>query len=419
MLYFNLIDPLKTVDDKHEYLRNLNEYLVVARSESEQFHRRILEKRARENVDEDLIAEYQPGDFILFKPNPRSRVHKLMPTLLGPYRVKSQERGEIFCHQVATGVARQFHITRIYPFIGTDEEAFQLACRDSDQYGVKEILGYRGDPISARRYMTFLVSFADGDKSWVQYGPDIVSNTKFQEYVDKVPELMLLRYTSLEAGRYIARSKRLMIPSTIAPSKFLLDIRALGFTWYDSLQLPNCDTTLYVVEANFIEHSNKHKTRAKVFFPALDEELSDLDYTWFEMFATRIFLPDSAVLVDEEFLVKFPQVLGSSNDRQKQLERIYSPVIAGSPANRRGVYRSEKEQRNIKPNLIGDSRNTPRLQKDDHVPTVRDGNVIDGQRRILQRQLVKPITSRRFEKDIPEVNTGARTGLRRRNLHNI
>ena len=169
MVYFTLLDPLINVEDKHEYLRKLNEYLLVARSESELFHKSILERRAKDKLDEHMIAEYQPGDFVLFKPNPRSKVHKLVPTLLGPYRVKSQERGEVFCHQAATGVSRQFHITRLYPFIGTDEEAFQLACRDSDQYGVKEIEGYRGDPVGARRYMTFLVVFADGDKSWIQY----------------------------------------------------------------------------------------------------------------------------------------------------------------------------------------------------------------------------------------------------------
>ena len=105
MVYFQLVDPLKSLEDKHEYLRKLNEYLLVARSESELFHKAILDKRARDNVDENMQQEYQSGDFVLFKPNPRSKAHKLVPTLLGPYRVKSQERGEVFVHQVATGVA--------------------------------------------------------------------------------------------------------------------------------------------------------------------------------------------------------------------------------------------------------------------------------------------------------------------------
>jgi hypothetical protein len=201
----------------------------------------------------------------------------------------------------------------------------------------------------------------------------------------------------------------------MAPSKFLMDIRALGFTWYDSLSLPNCDTALYLLEAKFVEYTNKQKTRAKINFPATNEELSNLDFTWFEMFATRIFLPESAVLVDEEFLVRFPQILGSSNERQKQLERLYSPVIAGSPANRRGLFRSDREQRNRKPSIIGDSRTTPRLQQDDHVPNVRDGNEVTDQRRILQRRLVQPVTSTKLETVISDIDTGVRTGLRKRN----
>ena len=424
MVYFQLLDPLKSVEDKHEYLRRLNEYLLVARTESQLFHKAILDKRARDNVDQDLQQEYQPGDFVLFKPNPRSRAHKLVPTLLGPYRVKSQERGEVFCHQVATGVARQFHITRLYPFTGSEEEAFELACRDSEQYMVRSILGYRGDPISARRYMTFLVEYADGDKSWVQYGPDIASNTMFQKYVDTIPELMLLKYTALEAGRYMSRAKKLSIPMTIAPRKFLMDLRALGFSWYDSLHLPQADTALYLVEVHFNEYLNKKRTRVAVDLPALGDRLDDLDYSWFELYATRLYLPDDAIFVDEAFLVQYPQILGATTERQKHLERLYSPVLAGTHANRRGIFRNGGEERPARENNVAETtRNSPRIQRDVHVPNVRDGNDVEDNRRGSPRLateqtkiLVRPISSRRFPKDIPVVNTGAREGLRRRTV---
>ena len=385
----------------------------------------MLEKRAKENLDVDLVNEYQPGDFVLFKPNPRSKAHKLVPTLLGPYRVQSQDRGEVFCHQVATGVARQFHITRLYPFVGTEEEAFQLACRDSDQYSVRGILGYRGDPVAQRRYMTFLVEFADGDKTWCQYGPDLVSNTIFQDYVHRIPELMLLRSTALEAGRYVQRARQLAIPMTVAPDHFLVDLRVLGFTWYDELQLPNADISLYLLEAKFVEHTNKNRTRAKVYFPALDESLAGLDYAWFEMNATRIFLPPDSIFVDELFLVKFPQVLGEANkERQRTLERLFSPVIAGTPANRRGLFRAGIDNTSSNEKVIL-PRPIPRVQRDEHVPNIRDGNRIDPERRILReptssetpildKTLVRPVTSRRYAPDIPVVDTGVRTGLRRR-----
>ena len=434
MVYYTLLDPMKTLEDKHEYLRKLNEYLVVARQESELFHKSILEKRAKDNVDEDQVMEYQPGDLILFKPNPRSKIHKLVPTTLGPYRVKSQERGEIYCHQVATGVARQFHVTRVYPFTGTEEEAFQLACRDSNQYGVKAILGYRGDAVAARRYMTFLVEFVDGDKSWIQYGPDITSNAVYQDYIDSIPELAILKYTALEAGRYISYTRKLAITSKIAPVVFYIDMRTLGFTWYDKLDLPQADTSLYLIGAQFIRHTNKQKTRAEVFLPVLDEKLTNLDYSWFELNATRIQIPDGAILVDERFLVQYPQILGAQNKaRQRELERLYSPVIAGTPANRRGVYRfKDTDLEQSKPTLIMKPRSNRRIQVDDHVPDIRDGNESDHSRRsrigptrdteevLLDstsspRTLVAPVTSRRYSRDIQEVNTGARMNLRKLN----
>jgi hypothetical protein len=108
------------------------------------------------------------------------------------------------------------------------------------------------------------------------------------------------------------------------------------------------DTKLYLLETTFTAHSDKRKTRAEVYFPALDEKLKDLDYFWFEANATRIFLPEDAVLVDEEFLVSYPQVLGSQNkERQRILERKYSPVIAGTPAHRRGIFRPSRHSFSI------------------------------------------------------------------------
>jgi hypothetical protein len=419
MVYYTLLDSSKNLQDKHEYLRKLNEYLTVAREESELFHKHLLEKRARDNVNEELVMSYQPGDLVLFKPNPRSKAHKLVPTNLGPFRVHSQERGEILCHQVATGVARQFHISRLYPFSGTEEEAFQLACRDGQQYGVREILGYRGDPVSNRRYMTFLVRFADEDITWIQYGPDIISNSVYQDFVDSIPELALLKFTALEAGRYIAHTRKLMIPSKLTPARFLIDIRVLGFTWYDSLGLPDADTKLYVMRVEFVKHTNKAKTRAEVFIPALQEMLSNLDYSWFELNATRTSVPEQAILIDEEFLVQFPNILGAKSTRQRELEQKYSPVLAGTPANRRGIFRTTKLEESSVPLLK--PRDSRRIQGDDHVPNVRDGNPEDQQRRILQRsdgderRLVLPVTSRKYSKDIPEVNTGARMSLRRLN----
>ena len=431
MVYYTLLDPIQSVDQKHEYLRRLNEYLVVARSESELYHKKVLEARAADNVGDEFETEYQPGDFVLYKPNPRSKAHKLVPTLLGPYKVISQERGEVFCQQCATGVRRQFHISRLYPFAGTADEAFQLACRDDEQFQVQQILGYRGDPVAARRFMTFLVLFGDGDRAWVQYGPDLVTNTAFQDYIKLIPELKILSMSAINAGNYIAKTRRLTITPKIAPEKFFIDLRVLDFSWYDKLELPQSDTQLYVVEAQ-MKSLTKSKTRAEVYLPAFDEVIKDVDYFWFEANATRLYIPDDSILVDEEFLAANPKVLGNQNkERQRVLERLYSPVLAGTPANRRGVFRpsrqvasSDKQGQPIQP------RSVSRQQQDDHVPDIHDGNspVLNRRVRISPEEgrppvvhegksLVPATKSRRFESGssyVPPV--GTREGLRKRIL---
>ena len=57
---------------------------------------------------------------------------------------------------------------------------------------------------------------------------------------------------------------------TVVPDHFLVDLCTLGFAWYGELKLPNADTTLYLLEAKFVEHvNNRAKTRGKVvYFPA-------------------------------------------------------------------------------------------------------------------------------------------------------
>jgi len=50
-------------------------------------------------------------------------------------------------------------------YYGDADDAFELAKRNDDQYGVAAILGHRGDPVAHRKYTTFLLRFDDGDLS--------------------------------------------------------------------------------------------------------------------------------------------------------------------------------------------------------------------------------------------------------------
>jgi hypothetical protein len=155
--------------------------------------------------------------------------------------------------------------------------------------------------------------------------------------------------------------------------------------------------------------------------------MKNLDYYWFESNATRLHLPDEAIFVDEQFLLEYPQILGEQGiERRKVLERLYSPVIAGTGSNRRGVFKVPMEAlAKKKKSIVVDPRTSPRLQRDDHVPDVYDGHEVDINRRSRfvgrentsdsPKYLVPAITSRKFPTSIGEIPTYARReGLRKR-----
>ena len=266
---------------------------------------------------------------------------------------------EVQCRQLAHGTVREFHVSRLIPYLGPDDEtAFELACRDGDQYKLQGILAYRGDPLVGRKYCTFLVRFADQDTCWIQYGPDLCSTEAFETYCLSKPELKILLIPTLRAVDYLKDIRKQPIPRTLTPALCYLDLRTLGFTWYDSLALPDSDTHLYVIAASFSKFTNKKETRAEVFLPVFNEYLRNLDKYWFETNAYRLQVPREATLIDQDFVNRHPQLL--DGEVVQQQEDALPPVIAGTPDNRQGRYsRNTREQSPVEPN-ISSPRTQPR-----------------------------------------------------------
>ena len=356
MLYCGLPQPLATNDDRHEYLQNLNNYLQIARSESEAYHATVVSERARSN-QLSKTPSFSPGDLVLAIANPRSRIHKLTPQWLGPHRVISQFNDEVQCRQIAHGTVREFHVSRLIPYLGPDDDtAFELACRDDDQYKLRGILAYRGDPLVGRKYCTFLVEFADQDTCWIQYGPDLCSTEVFEAYCLSKPELKILLMPTLRAVDYLQELRKQPIPRTSTPEICYLDLRTLGFTWYDSLELPDSDIHLYLIAASFSKFTNKKETRAEVYIPILDEYLRNLDKYWFETNAYRLQVPTNATLVDRDFIKRYPRLL---DNEILQQDGALPPVTAGTPDNRQGRYAKHSQKQKPTAN-VSKPRSQPR-----------------------------------------------------------
>jgi hypothetical protein len=100
-------------------------------------------------------------------------------------------------------------VSRVVLYTGAnDETAVEMALRDDDQYKVKGILAHRGEPVSPRKYMTFLTRFSDEKEVWVQYGPNISSTEAFQIYISSHPELKILLESKYSSALYIENLRK-------------------------------------------------------------------------------------------------------------------------------------------------------------------------------------------------------------------
>ena len=192
----------------HAFVQQLDNNLKNLRAASKQFQDElVLERISKTPVETQNV--FQPGDFVLFERDKDvPRPNKLSPDFMGPFEVVSQSKNDVQCRNLVYGNIKPLHVTRLKPFIGSREEAYELAKKDTDQFEVDCILAYRGDP-ETRTTMEFLVRFMDGDQTWLPYSQDIFQMQQFENFVWR-PRV----YTSCSiVFQYRARESRTSILS--------------------------------------------------------------------------------------------------------------------------------------------------------------------------------------------------------------
>ena len=336
--YMDFPRPIVTAHDHSVYIQNLNDAIHIVRELSDSYHRELIEERKRN--DKAIFNSYQVDDLVLFKLNPRMVQHKFQKGLRGPYKVLSVDRDAYRCEQVATKQIRILHGSRLTLYPGlNDAEAFEIASQDPVESKTLRILGYRGNPTYGRRYMTFLFEFADGTTDWVRYGPSIKDNVQFKQYIIDRHELRSLQLNSRDAGKQFAQLRNEDIIDF--PNPFYLNLRCFSFKYYDELQLPDYETTDYVIYAeltDFCGQGNKLHTRANVHIPILNLTIQDLDKSWFHIWCHQTEVGTSK-LITREKLREFPQIKRKLIPDNIDLDIRSDPAEAGTPAQRRGVYR--------------------------------------------------------------------------------
>ena len=93
-----------------------------------------------------------------------------------------------------TGAIGTYHMEKLKPCFSSWEEAYEAAMVDYNQYEVKEILSYKGDP-EKRTTMEFVVEFMDGSIVSLPYSKDLSDTVQFEKYVRLQKPLTPLLYT--------------------------------------------------------------------------------------------------------------------------------------------------------------------------------------------------------------------------------
>ena len=306
--YFKLSDAVSDSVDTTEYLSLINQNLRTIREIACDVQRKIQAKRKSKTPPETL-TEYQPGQLVLFQPNSsKFKPSKLYPRFKGPYEVVSTYKADITCTHIVMRFEVVFHMSWLKPFFGTHDEAFRIALVDYNQYEVRKIVAYRGDP-EKRSTMDFLVLFSDDSQVWIPYNSDLATARAFQQYCKDVPVLFPLLFSAKEAKEQRLRMRKQQIDGVQPGQEVYINLRAWGADFYDALSLPDCYVTNYVVLCRYKRWAGKRRLRIDLYCP-----LFDTTYEWsaYDVYCYGLcfdFNPSTMVLVDSEFCKSFPDIL--------------------------------------------------------------------------------------------------------------
>ena len=110
-----------------------------------------------------------------------------------------------------------------------------------------------------------------------------------------------------------------------------VDLRAVkGCDTYDALNLPNANFSRYVCECTYTKWIDRNHLKIDAKCPVLDVTFRDWDSLQVYKFGTtKVFNPDSMVLVTPELCVRYPKILESRN--RSKLLRAYDRQVQGVP----------------------------------------------------------------------------------------
>jgi hypothetical protein len=232
-VFQQLPDTLDPAHIHHEYVQTLADNIILVLSIEQEHQKRLAMERSDE-LPSGLHTQFQPGDFVLKRLE--HRPSKLMFQLSGPFKVVSQNKNDVEVRSLVYDNILTFNLDHLKIFVGTEAEAKAMALLDKNQYLIKEVQAYRGDPVT-RTTCTFLVWFEDNDLVWLPFSTDISNTMQFEVFCNTRPELYILLYSQLEANKMMAALNRSPISEVKPGDTVYVDLRFYGAGWYNSLHL--------------------------------------------------------------------------------------------------------------------------------------------------------------------------------------
>jgi hypothetical protein len=277
--------------------------LKIIREMANEVVRREQDKRKIEGAG---LNSYQPGDLVFRRVEKMvDRTSKLMPQYLGPYEVVTVNKSDVQCKHMVTGVISVFHMEKLKPCFATREDAYKAAMVDYNQYVVKEILSWEGDP-ELRSTMLFEVLFEDESVVKLPYSKDLSDTVQFEEFVRREKPLTPLLYT-VQAWKRVLKESYQRVIGVDPGDTCYVDLRAWGYVYFRDLMLPG--GFRYVVECLYVRWEGTKRRRIVLSCPLLCADHFAWDAFTVYAYGMCFVLSEDMILVDKKFCEEHPKIL--------------------------------------------------------------------------------------------------------------
>ncbi len=297
------------------YIRLLDDNLRMLSDITKQHQAKLIAERTAKTPPEQQ-NQYQSGDLVLWQLNPNDHLpSKLTPKFLGPYEVIKQYKNDVTCKHIVLGNIKEFHVTRLKIFHGSTEEAIRIAKLDNDQYTIRRIIAYKGDP-EVRTTMEFEIEFEDNSIVWLPWTKDIFDSVPYEDFCRSKPELFLLIHDTKTAKKLVQELNQSPI-TTVKPGDIVfVDLRCYGSTWYHSLPLPDVLHNTYLLEYRYTRWIGKNNRKIEAVCKIFKEKFA-VDHFFVKSYGSSFFsLPPGNMyqLVDENMVKQYPMLLPTAKD---------------------------------------------------------------------------------------------------------